>query len=263
MALIDDLRVAYDEQLRGAERTFHPGVRFEQHGPLRRTVSRTPALISAPVDLGVYGTELDALIAREQAYFAARRQPVEWEVCTHDQPADLPERLVRAGFQPQPPDAVMIGVVAELSSVSPPLPDGVTVRRVSERADLERIAGLCAVVWNQPWNSFADDLADLVADAPDDVQILVAESDGVLVSTATLLMRTGTDFASTRQGATLREWRGKGLYSALVARRVEFVRERGAKYLHTDAAPGSESALRRLGFHAVTTVTPYLWLPPR
>lgn len=76
-------------------------------------------------------------------------------------------------------------------------------------------------------------------------------------------MKQGTEFATTTLGATLPQWRGKGIFSALVARRVQFARERGAKFLHTDSSPDLEPILRRLGFHAVTTATPYLWLPPR
>jgi hypothetical protein len=37
---------------------------------------------------------------------------------------------------------------------------------------------------------------------------------------------------------------------------------RGVRYLQVDASDDSAPILRRLGFRAVTTTTPYIWTPP-
>ena len=63
-------------------------------------------------------------------------------------------------------------------------------------------------------------------------------------------------------GATLEEWRGRGIYRALVARRAQVAAENGRRYLETDASDDSRPILERLGFVAVTTTTPYVWSPP-
>jgi hypothetical protein len=39
-------------------------------------------------------------------------------------------------------------------------------------------------------------------------------------------------------------------------------RWRGVRYLEVDASDDSAPILRRLGFRAVTTTTPYVWMPP-
>jgi GNAT superfamily N-acetyltransferase len=73
---------------------------------------------------------------------------------------------------------------------------------------------------------------------------------------------SGTEFATLWGGATLREWRGRGIYRALVAERARLAAERGCRYMEVDASDDSRPILERLGFTAVTTTTPYIWLPP-
>ena len=62
--------------------------------------------------------------------------------------------------------------------------------------------------------------------------------------------------------STLAAWRGRGIYRALVAVRARRAVARGVRYLQVDASDDSAPILRRLGFGAVTTTTPYVWTPP-
>ena len=57
---------------------------------------------------------------------------------------------------------------------------------------------------------------------------------------------------------TLPEYRGRGLYRATVAKRAELARERGYRWLYSDALPTSRPILERLGFVAITTTTPFV-----
>jgi predicted acetyltransferase len=63
-------------------------------------------------------------------------------------------------------------------------------------------------------------------------------------------------------GATLPDWRGRGLYRAMVAARAREAAARGVPLLHVDASPASAPILRRCGFHEITTSTHYQWAPP-
>ena len=62
--------------------------------------------------------------------------------------------------------------------------------------------------------------------------------------------------------ATLSDWRGQGIYRALVARRAQLAAARGFRYLQVDASSNSAPILRRLGFQPIATTTPYVWTPP-
>ncbi|MET8077093.1 GNAT family N-acetyltransferase [Streptomyces sp. NPDC005303] len=253
---------AYDDQMRGAPPTLPTGVTCEQDGPLLRIVGQFRGFVSGPRDLGVEGEALDELIVRQRDFFAARGEAVEWKTRAHDTPADLTARLRAAGFVPEERETVLVARAAGTAVGEPTLPDGVTVRRVTADADMRRIAAMESVVWGQDRRWLADDLIGRVATAPDDIAVYVAEADGEVVCAAWLVFRAGTEFASLWGGAALAEWRGRGIYRALVAVRAALAVSRGVTCLHVDASDDSAPILRRLGFHAVTTTTPYVWTPP-
>jgi GNAT superfamily N-acetyltransferase len=71
-----------------------------------------------------------------------------------------------------------------------------------------------------------------------------------------------TKFATLWGGATLPQWRRRGIYRAIVAYRANLAAGRGFRYLETDASDDSRPILERLGFTVVTTSTPYVWSPP-
>ncbi|MFI7005270.1 GNAT family N-acetyltransferase [Streptomyces sp. NPDC050145] len=257
--LITELRAAYDSQLRGVT---PPGgsTRIETDGPLTRVVGWHRGFVTGPRDLGVRGDELDALIARQRDFYAARGEAVEWKTRGHDLPGDLVERLTAAGFVPEDSETVLIGQSADLAA-DPVLPDGVTLRRVTAASDLRRIAAMESTVWGEDWGWLADDLTGRIESAPEDIVVLVAEAGGEVVCAAWLVFKEGVDFGGLWGGSTLEEWRGQGIYRAMVAHRARLAAARGVRYLYVDASADSAPILTRLGLHAVTTTTPYVWSP--
>lgn len=257
--LIDELRAAYDAQLRGVT---PPGgsARIETDGPLTRVVGWHRGFVTGPRDLGVYGAELDTLIARQRDFYAARGEAVEWKTRSHDLPADLTDRLTAAGFVAEDSETVLIGRSADLAA-DPVLPGGVTLRRVTAGSDLRRIAAMESTVWGEDWSWLADDLTARIEHAPDNTVVLVAEAGGEVVCAAWLVFKDGADFGDLWGGSTLKEWRGQGIYRAMVAHRAELAAARRVPYLYVDASADSAPILTRLGLHAVTTTTPYVWAP--
>ncbi|MFD9393045.1 GNAT family N-acetyltransferase [Streptomyces sp. NPDC060000] len=254
------LLAAYDAQLRGAPPT---AVTHPPDGPLTRIAGPLRALVTAPRELGLRGSELDELIARQRDFFAARGEAVEWRMRGHDTPADLPDRLRAAGFAPGPQETVLAAVVAHTAvhRAEPPLPPGVTLRRVTDDADLLAVAALQSAVWGVDLSGLGGDLIARVAAAPRDTVVLVAEADGVLVSAGWLSVRPGTEFGTLLGGATLAGWRGRGIYRALVAARLVLAAAHGIPYLHVDASADSAPLLRGMGFRTLTKMTPYVWSP--
>lgn len=253
---------AYDEQLRPAEIVNLAASEVVEHdGPIARILGMHRGFISAPADLGLAGDEVDALIARQRDVFAARSEPVEWKTRAHDRPFDLVERLVAAGFRPEDEESVLVGLAAPLADAAAPLPDGVTVRQSRDRADMVRIAEMESTVWNADWSFLADDLCGRIERAPDEIAVLLAEADGVVVSAAWVILRRWTEFACLWGGSTRPEWRGRGIYRSLVARRAALALQAGARYLQVDASDASRPVLERLGFVVITTTTPYVYTP--
>jgi len=234
------------------------GVTYEHDGPILRIVGGHVGRIRAPRDVGVTGAELDRLIVRQRDFFQARGQGVEWKLRAHDRPTDLPERLVAAGFVPQESAAVLLAVAEEVAA-EPVLPPGITLRQVTEAEDLRRFADLQTEVFGVDCSWVAADLGARVSADPGQITILVAEAGERPACAAFAVYEPGTDFVALLGGATLPEWRGRGLYRAMIAARAQEAVARGFRLLHVDASPASAPILRRSGFHEITTSTHYQW----
>lgn len=254
------LLAAYDAQLRG--RAALPG--SERDGPVVRTAGLAGGGFVGYRDLGgLDGDELDALIARQVAFFADRGLRFEWKTHGHDLPEDLEEHLRAAGFAPEEREAVVIAEVAAIAA-APALPDGVVLRAVAARADFERIAAMEDAVWGDDTHGWLADMLEEEHTAdPESLTVLVAEAAGDVVCAGWIRYERGTEFATLWGGGTRPEWRGRGIYRATVARRASLAAERGFRYLEVDASDDSRPILERLGFVPVTTTTPFVWRPPQ
>lgn len=257
------LLAAYDAQLRAhIPNPLPAGVTVERDGPLIRFLGLDEGGFLTYIDLdGLAGDRLDSLIARQRDLFTERGERVEWKLHGHDQPADLPRRLRAAGFEPQEEETVVIGPVAPLAATMPVLADGVRLREVSARGDLDRIGRLKEAVWDQPWAWLADSLEKEIAADPQGTTVLMAEVDGEAVSAGWVRYVTGTGFATLWGGSTLPQWRRRGIYKALVVHRARLAAQRGYTHLQVDASADSRPILQRLGFVPVTTTTPYVFAP--
>ena len=151
--------------------------------------------------------------------------------------ARLRERLLAAGLEPDDEETV---VVAEAASIPPP-PDDVELRLVTDE-----------------FVDLAGDVFGARFDLPEKAVAVVAVVDGKAVSGGRVDLEEGVEFAGLFGGVTLPEYRGRGLYRATVAKRAELARERGYRWLYSDALPTSRPILERLGFVAITTTTPFV-----
>ncbi|HEX4221211.1 MAG TPA: GNAT family N-acetyltransferase, partial [Pseudonocardiaceae bacterium] len=251
---------AYDEQARPAEtRGLPPGVYAETDGPVVRVVGDRRGFVNGPVDLGVTGDELDALIARQRDFFAARGEGVEWKTRGHDRPAELFERLLAAGFEPENRETVLVGVAADVADEHPPLPDGVELREITDEAGYRQIAEMEAEVWSSDRSHLVPRFTREVGAGL--LTVYGAVAQGRIVSAAWADFKPDSEFAGIWGGATLTQWRGRGIYRALLAKRAWLAGQRGHRYLQIDASEDSRPIVQRLGFTAITTTTPYVWTP--
>ena len=260
--LVAALLRAYDTQLRGQQPDRLPeGMQVERDGPLLRFAGMKNGGFIDYRDLGgLEGADVDELIARQVSVFAERGERFEWKLHAHDQPADLADRLLAAGFVPEEVETVVIAPVAAVAG-EPRLPEDVQLREVSARADLDRIAAMEEAIWGDGRAWLADSLEAEHAVDPNALTIVVAETGADVVCAAWIRFAQGTDFATLWGGGTLQEWRGLGIYRAIVAYRANLAAQRGFRYLQVDASDDSRPILERLGFVAVTTTTPFIWSP--
>ena len=259
-----ELRHAYDTQVRARISDRLPaGTSVERDGPLVRFLGFAGRGFVLYRDLGgLDGAALDELIARQVHVFAARGESFEWKLHGHDEPADLPERLRAVGLVPEEQETIVIAPVADIAGEAS-LPKGVVLREVTTRTDFRRIAGLEEAVWgDEDQQDWLVNMLQSERDAdPEGLAVIVAEAGETVVCAAWIRFDHGTEFATLWGGATLAEWRRRGICRATVVHRANLAAERGFRYLETDASDDSRPILERLGFIAVTTTTPYVWSP--
>ena len=204
MADAAKLLAAYDSQVRGHVSDRLPsGVTVEHDGPLLRFLGLAGRGFVVYRDLdGLEGGDLDDLIARQVRVFDDRGESFEWKLHGHDRPADLAQRLLAAGFVPEETETIVIAPVAEIAA-QPSLPERVSLREVTSRADFARIAVLEAAVWGDEGqeNWLVEMLASEHEVDPDGLAVVVAEADATVVCAAWVRFERGTDFATLWGGA--------------------------------------------------------------
>ena len=255
------LLAAYDSQLRTDAET--PGaLSVARQGPLRLVNFPGGRGFITYQDLG--GADADsirAMVPSALAHFQADSSisRVEWKTRGHDHAPGLHEALLANGFTPDDTESIMVGDAAALA-VDVALPSGVTLRRITDEADIRAMVAMQDEVFD---NGHGDD--EMVQSAlrrlarGDELELWVAEADGTIVSAGRIDPVPGTDFAGIWGGATRPEWRGRGIYRALTAERARSALRMGKKYINSDSTEFSRPILERSGLVKVSTTTPYNW----
>jgi GNAT superfamily N-acetyltransferase len=198
--------------------------------------------------------ELSALVDRTVAFYNERGVAFEWKTYDHER-ADLRPLLASAGAVPEPHEALVLGDVAALAAPTV-LPDGLTIRRITTPADMQRMAAMEEQVWGDDRSWLAADLAER-ADGDDPTYVFVVEDGDLVVSAGWLEPVPGTPVAGLWGGSTLAAYRGRGVYRALVAERARLAQRLGYSLLQVDASDDSRPILVRLGLRVVGGTVPY------
>lgn len=244
------VRAAFDRQLRQDPRPS-PGTSVERDEFVTRLIGNG---WSGVVWSNLADVDADQVIAREVVRFAGA--PWEWKHYSGDRPADLPERLLAAGFTADPPESVMVAEIADLDLGAAPA-DGVELVAVTTAEDVEALVRLHDQVFGGDHQAIGQDVAATLGASQPAVVAVLARVGNTMVSAGRVELHDGTQFASIWGGGTLPDWRRRGVFRTLVAWRAALAAERGFRYLQVDALPASRPILARLGFVELATTTPY------
>ncbi|MFE7430926.1 GNAT family N-acetyltransferase [Streptomyces sp. NPDC057545] len=256
----DALLTLFDREMREHARPDGPGVRVERAGDVVRMTDPAEnwgsVVWSAP-DLDA--RRADAAIAAQAAHCAAiGLDEFEWKLYAHDRPADLADRLLAAGFEAEEPETLMVAPAVDLPTAVE-LPEGVRLRPVRDADDVELMVRAHERAFGTKGARLRHLVSTRLAEDPDHIVAVLAMAGDEPVSAARMELYPGTRFAGLWGGGTAPEWRGRGIYRALVAHRARIAAERGYGFLQVDASALSRPILERLGFMALTTTTPYLY----
>jgi hypothetical protein len=166
-----------------------------------------------------------------------------------------------SGLEPEDHEALVIGTARDLATDAA-VPDGLRLRTVDSRADLDRVAAMESEVWAEDWSWLADDLVERIADPHAPATVYVVEDGDRVVSAGLAGADRGHPVRRALGRSTLADYRGRGLYRALVARAPATRWLPVTRLLQVDASDDSRPILERLGLHVVGGTTPYIWTPP-
>ena len=254
------LLAAYDDQLRTDAET-PSALSVTRLGPLRLvTFARGRGFVTYR-DLG--GADADAvrgLVGAALDHFRADAGTarVEWKTRGHDRAPGLHEALLDNGFVAADTESIMLGEARHLA-VDVELPAGVTLRTVTEEADVRAMSAMADEAFGDPVSEERAEALLQRLSVRDGMELWVAEAAGRVVSAGRLEPVEGTRFAGIWGGSTLAPWRGRGIYRALTAARARSALRMGKTLVHSDSTEFSRPILERSGLVKVSTTTPYTW----
>jgi ribosomal protein S18 acetylase RimI-like enzyme len=254
---------AFNTQVRQSTRPDGTGAIFEQDGAVVRRVAARGQ--DGANGSGVFWSGLDpgtaeAVIAAQVAFFGSLGERFEWKLYSYDQPADLAERLLAAGFVPEDAEALMVAEVSQVPHVAE-LPAGVHLEQVTDADGIGRLIEVHERVFGKDEPGLRASLLAQLRTAPQITGMVLAMAGDEAVCAARIEFVHGSDFAGLWGGGTLPQWRGRGIYRALVGYRAALAAERGYRYLQVDASPESRPILERIGFCCLAMTTPYIRSP--
>ena len=197
------------------------------------------------------------MIRDEVAYFDDLGHDLEWKLYAHDTPANLGDLLVAHSFVAEDPEAIMVLDVASVPDSLRRSPQH-DVRRIPDPAGLREVLAVSQAVWEEDLSELGARLALELCAEPCDLAVYAAYVGDAPACCGWLRYDPRSQFASLWGGSTLPGYRGRGLYTALLAARVQEAQRRGARFVTVDAGVMSRPIVAALGFVQMTTARAYM-----
>jgi hypothetical protein len=233
----------YDKEMR-IEIEF-PGLRKEMTPSVVRFVSdapRTNFVLYSRLD----ESNADAVIQDQVDFFTPLNQPFTWDLFDHDTPPDLRQRLAAHGFDTEDEGALM---VLDLQDAPATLlkPVSADVRRILQRDGLEDVIQVEEQVWQANFGWIRKIMGDNL-EIPGYLSVYVAYVENRPACAGWTYFYPNSHFAGLFGGSTLPEYRQGGLYTAVLALRVQEAIQRGYPFLSIDAMPMSRAIVKKYNF---------------
>ena len=245
----------YDEQLRID--INYPEAHKEVMKDVVRFVRKPPGM--SFVSFTFAGEQdLDRVIDEQMEYFIPRDLPFTWKVYEHDHLRLLEEKLISRGFVYDDSDPGDI-MTLDINEVSPGLlqPVKSDIRQIHSSEGLKDVVYVLDQVYGND-NSWVYDRLGGHLKIPGYLSLYVAYVDDQPASVAWTYFPAG-DFALLFAGSTTIEFRKQGLYTSLLATRLQEIRKRAYRIAVVEAGSMSRPIVAKHGFQHLTTLYDYEW----
>jgi GNAT superfamily N-acetyltransferase len=199
-------------------------------------------------------TNADRVIKEQIDYFAAKRLPFDWKVFDGDTPEDLKERLVAHGFESDLDDGDPGAILVRELRVEAPRPlsgSSAEIRRLRHREELADVVEVMEKVWGADFSWIPSRLGSHM-EIHGYLSVYVGYVQGKPASAGWIYFHPRAEFAGLWGGSTVPEYRGAGLYTALLQARAREALEKGRRFLIVEAGLMSRPIAERQGFSLLT-----------
>jgi GNAT superfamily N-acetyltransferase len=255
-----ELRDAYDQHVRRNTSPDASGAIVES-GPHYVRWAASDGLGWSEVAWTLLNEEnVEGGIKEHVRFYRERDQSFVWRVYDYDHPPDLGGRLRHAEFTLLGHAAVMI---AETASLLVPilLPEGLEAVQVTDEAGVDLLIATHEALFGHEHQDLRRSLVARLRSASQETEMFVVMAGDAAISAARIEFLPHREFSALWGGGTVAEWRGRGIYRALVSIRAQRAHARGYKFLSVLASEQSRPILERLGFNTVSKVSTYSWKP--
>ena len=196
--------------------------------------------------------DVDGRIDRLVRHFKERNVAFMWIVHPSSRPQDLPERLERHGLQEA---EALPGMARTLTALPdpPPLPEGVTLRKVRDERDTSAFYDFAAWRWGIP-EEHRDHVGPVMTSfcfgqPGSKAHMWQAWRDGQPIAKAAIYLAAGS--AGIYAVVTRPEARRQGLAQILTLKALVHARRSGQHLAVLHSSPMAEGLYRSLGFETV------------
>lgn len=200
----------------------------------------------------------DEIIREQVTFFESIGQDFEWKVYSYDRPPDLKNRLESHGFVTEDSETLVVLDLEEAPvSLWEPIRPG--IRRIHSVEKLKDVQCVEEQVWEEDFSWVEDYLGTALKDYPEQMSVYVAYIGDQPASAAWIYFPEQSQFGSLWGGATLKDFRRQGLFTALLAVRAQEAKARRVRFLCVDASEMSRPILEKFGFKAIALTYPCQW----
>jgi len=226
------------------------GCAFERIGGGTMCFSGKDSPVGRAHGLGFFNPISEDVLDHVEEFYRSRAVPAQVDVCPYTHPSML-ESLKKRGYAIQEFNSVLARYVYKDEDF--PVPAGVTVR--APRKDEVKLVSEIVD------RGFGDGkpigyawLFEIWLDTPDNLTLL-AEVDGQIAGAASGLIVKEHNMAACFGAGTLPEFRGRGVQTALIRKRLQLTQSAGCDLAVTLTLPGTTSQrnLERDGFRVAFT----------
>ena len=246
----------YDKVLRENVTINDPSIEVVRSGNLTLMLGSDPAPNANMATYIGQAADWRGPITQAISFFDSRNHGFEWKWFSHDGGEAQSQVLTELGFEPQEAETMLMMAVAAPARTVAETP-GITYCSASGPKHFQDIARQHEKVYGKDYAWYGDSLEREWRTGPDKILFYLAYDKDTLVSAA--WVRYEQDIGSFWGGATLEDYRGRGIYRNLVALRYNAALERGLVYLLVEASAMSRPILERLGFETVGITQPYFY----